>query len=57
MDVNSTAGTIFVSSTKLPGTYTIKVKGILPDLVSSTSEIFTILIKEKNMPPIYLSTR
>jgi hypothetical protein len=31
MDVDMTSGTIFVSSAKLPGTYTIKVKGILSD--------------------------
>jgi len=31
MDVNPTSGTIFVSSAKLPGTYKIKVKGVLPD--------------------------
>jgi hypothetical protein len=31
MDVNSISGTIFVSSAKPPGTYTIKIKGVLPD--------------------------
>ena len=50
-----TSGTIFVSSAKPTGTFKIKVKGILPDLISSISEIFTIIIIT-NMPPVYLSS-
>jgi hypothetical protein len=40
MSVDSATGSIFVSKSKSVGTYTIKIKGILPDLVSTTTEIF-----------------
>ncbi len=50
ISVNSVTGDIFVSSSKPVGTYIIKVVGTLPNLVTTTSEIFTITIKANNVP-------
>jgi hypothetical protein len=36
MSVNPSTGTIFISSSKPVGTYTIKVKGTVPELSTST---------------------
>ena len=44
MSVDSASGAIFVSQLKPIGAYTIKVIGTLPDLVTTTSEIFTIIV-------------
>ena len=45
MSINLTTGTIFVSMYKPIGTYSIKIIGTLPDLVTTTSAIFKILVK------------
>jgi hypothetical protein len=50
MSVNSATGAIFVSTLKPLGTYNIKVIGTLPDLVTTTSAIFTITIKGNTIP-------
>ena len=44
MSVYSNNGTIFVSKSKPRGIYLIKITGTLPDLVSTASENFTIII-------------
>jgi hypothetical protein len=57
MSVNSATGAIFVSTSKPGGTYNIKVIGTLPDLVTTTSAIFTIVIKEPvNTVPVFSSS-
>jgi hypothetical protein len=53
MTVDSTTGSIFVSKSKPVGTYTVKVIGNLPDLVTTTSAIFTIKIE--NTAPVFSS--
>jgi hypothetical protein len=40
--VNPNTGAIFVSKVKPPGTYFIKVVGLLPDQKTSYSDVFTI---------------
>ena len=52
MSVDSTTGSIFVSKSKPAGTYTVKVIGTLPDLVTTTSAIFTIIV---NTAPVFSS--
>jgi hypothetical protein len=52
MKVDPANGTIFVSQSKAPGNYTIKVIGTLPDLVTKYSEIFTINV---NTVPVFSS--
>ena len=42
--MDATTGNIFVSKLKPEGTYKIKVIGTLPDLITTTSEVFTIII-------------
>lgn len=44
MSVDPSSGTIFVSNNKPIGSYSIKVIGTLPDLVSTTFATFTIII-------------
>jgi hypothetical protein len=51
MSVDSATGTIFVSKSKPAGTYTVKVIGTLPDLISSNSAVFTITII--NTAPVF----
>jgi hypothetical protein len=53
MSVNSATGAIFISKSKPLGNYTVKVIGTLPDLVTKTSEIFTINVK--NTVPVFSS--
>jgi len=53
MSVDSATGSIFVSKSKPAGTYTVKVIGTLPDLVTTSSAIFTIKI---NTVPVFSST-
>jgi hypothetical protein len=52
MSVNSTTGAILVSSLKPAGTYNVKVIGTLslPELTTSTSANFTIIIKANTVP-------
>jgi hypothetical protein len=50
ISVNSATGAIFVSASKPAGTYNIKVIGTLPDLVTTTSAIFTVTIKANTVP-------
>jgi hypothetical protein len=50
MSVNQTTGSISVSNLKPVGTYTVKVIGTLPDLVTTTSAIFTIIV---NTVPVF----
>jgi hypothetical protein len=52
MSVDSATGSIIVSKSKPAGTYTIKVIGTLPDLVTTTSAIFTIKV---NTVPVFSS--
>jgi hypothetical protein len=52
MSVNSLTGNIFVSRSKPAGTYTVKVIGTLPDLVTTHYENFTIIITP-NAPPYF----
>jgi hypothetical protein len=53
LSVNPFTGTICVSDKKLPGTYKIKVIGTLPDLVTTYSADFTIIITESYNPPYF----
>lgn len=56
MSVNPTTGAIFVSILKPVGTYSIKVTGILPDYVTTTTAIFTIIVTPAiNYPPLFSS--
>jgi hypothetical protein len=48
-DLNT--GAIKVNTIKAAGTYEILVKGTLPDLTTTRSEIFTITIVAPNQPP------
>jgi hypothetical protein len=50
LSVNQSTGTIFVSDKKLPGTYNIKVIGTLPDLITTYSANFTIIITASDPP-------
>ena len=52
ISVDSTSGSIFVSQFKPVGTYKVKVKGVLPDQITSTFAIFTIIISD-NSPPVF----
>ena len=56
--MNPADGKIFVSKSKLAGTYIIKVIGTLPDLVTTTYSIFTIVITAPavNTPPFFTTT-
>ena len=51
MSVDSATGTINVTKSKPAGTYTVKVIGTLPDLISSNSAVFTITII--NTAPVF----
>jgi hypothetical protein len=44
ISVDYTTGAITISTTKAPGTYSVKVIGTLPDLVTTKNEIFSITI-------------
>jgi|LauGreDrversion4_2_1035121.scaffolds.fasta_scaffold38394_1 hypothetical protein len=56
MSVDPTTGTIFVSKSKLPGTYYLKVTGSLPDYVTNSFDVFTITVLLPipiNYPPLF----
>ena len=44
IDVDSVTGFIKINSKKAPGMYKIKVKGILPDILSTIDQVFDIKI-------------
>lgn len=44
VSVDSLSGTMTVAMAKPPGTFSIKIIGMLPDLLTSTSFIFTLNI-------------
>jgi hypothetical protein len=52
--VNQTTGSIFVSNSKPPGSYQVKIVGNLPDF-TTYSEIFTITVIY-NTPPKFLNS-
>jgi len=48
LDCDLNTGAIKVNTIKIPGSYSVKIIGTLPDLTTTRSEIFTITI---SIPP------
>jgi hypothetical protein len=57
VSIDALTGTLTVDISKPSGTYSIKVIGTLPDLLTQTSSIFTLNIGVAgNNPPTFIST-
>ena len=56
VSINPSSGQITVALAKPAGTYNIKIIGTLPDLTTTTFELFTLtILPPTNQPPAFVS--